>query len=130
MFDREETPGNAWHALSKFIPPGKFHRERTHMKHKRNKNTMQNQTSDLADDAQSLVAATANATEQKIIDARDRLSAAIESARETCDRLQQKAVEGAQSVDKQIREHPYQAIGMAFGIGALVGCLIGRRNGN
>ncbi|MGD0816274.1 MAG: DUF883 domain-containing protein [Verrucomicrobiota bacterium] len=91
---------------------------------------MQNQTSDLADDAQSLVAATANATEQKIIDARDRLSAAIESARETCDRLQQKAVEGAQSVDKQIREHPYQAIGMAFGIGALVGCLIGRRNGN
>jgi len=89
---------------------------------------MENQTSDLADDAQSLVAATADATEQKVIEARNRLSAAIESAKETCNRLQQKAVEGAKATDRLIRDKPYQAIGIAFGVGALVGLLLGRRS--
>jgi len=89
---------------------------------------MENQTSDLADNAQSLVAATADATEQKVIEARNRLSAAIDGAKETCDRLQQKAVEGAKATDKLIRDKPYQAIGLAFAVGALVGLLLSRRS--
>ena len=43
--------------------------------------------------------------------------------------LEEKAVAGAQATDKVIREYPYQSIGIAFGIGLLIGVLVNRRNG-
>ena len=89
---------------------------------------MQNQSSELADDAQALLASTADATEKKVIEARNRLSEAMDAVRDTYDRLQKKAVESAKATDKVIRENPYQAIGIAFGLGALVGYLLSRRN--
>ena len=51
----------------------------------------------------------------------------MEAARETYSRMQDKAVQGAKATDKAIRENPYQAIGIAFGVGALVGFLLSRR---
>jgi len=40
---------------------------------------------------------------------------------------QDKAVQGARATDRTIRSNPYQAIGIAFGLGLLVGFLIKRR---
>ena len=88
---------------------------------------MDNQRADIADNNQDLLAATANAAEEKVTEARNRLSAAMDAARETFGRLQEKAVDGAKATDKLIRENPYQAIGIAFGVGALVGFLLSRR---
>jgi ElaB/YqjD/DUF883 family membrane-anchored ribosome-binding protein len=88
---------------------------------------MDNQRSGTADNAQGLLAETANAAEEQVQEARNRLSAAIDAAKETYGRIQQKAVDGAKATDKIIRENPYQAIGIAFGVGALVGFLISRR---
>ena len=34
---------------------------------------------------------------------------------------------GAKATDKVIREHPYQSIGVAFGIGVLIGVLVTRK---
>ena len=59
--------------------------------------------------------------------ARAKLSESIESARELMAKLQQKTIEGAKATDKVIREHPYQAIGIAFGAGILIGLLINRK---
>ena len=60
-------------------------------------------------------------------DIRMRLSSAIESAKATYHRLEEKAVAGAKATDKVIREHPYESLGVAFGLGLLVGVLVTRR---
>ena len=58
---------------------------------------------------------------------RMRLSSAIESAKATYRRLEEKAVAGAKATDKAIRAHPYESLGVAFGMGLLVGFLVGRK---
>jgi ElaB/YqjD/DUF883 family membrane-anchored ribosome-binding protein len=58
---------------------------------------------------------------------RERLSTAVESAKETLQKLEGRAAAGAKATDKIIRENPYQSIGIAFGIGLLIGVLVARR---
>jgi ElaB/YqjD/DUF883 family membrane-anchored ribosome-binding protein len=59
--------------------------------------------------------------------ARDRLAAALDAAKETQRRLQERAIAGARAADDYIRGNPYQSIGIAFGIGMLFGLLAVRR---
>ena len=87
-------------------------------------------TSDLKNvvqDAEELMQATAGQVGDKIAQARGRLSAAIESAKATCQRWEQKTVAAAKATDKTIRAHPYESIGIAFGVGLLVGVLVARK---
>jgi ElaB/YqjD/DUF883 family membrane-anchored ribosome-binding protein len=81
----------------------------------------------LAEDARALMAATADVAGEKVSEARKRLAAALESGKELYGRVRDKAVEGAKVADKAVHEHPYEAIGIAFGIGALAGYLLARR---
>ena len=81
----------------------------------------------LAEDARALMAATADVAGEKVSAARMRLAAALDSAKEIAGRVRDKAVEGAKAADGAMREHPYQAIGVAFGVGALLGYLVMRR---
>ena len=84
-------------------------------------------TGTLAQDASALMAATADVAGEKVGEARKRLAAALESAKEIAGRVRDKAVEGAKAADEAVREHPYQAIGIALGVGALVGFFVARR---
>jgi ElaB/YqjD/DUF883 family membrane-anchored ribosome-binding protein len=59
--------------------------------------------------------------------AREKLEAALEIAKETQRRLQERAVAGARAADSYIRGNPYQAIGVAFGVGMLLGLFAARR---
>lgn len=86
-----------------------------------------NDMSQLADDARALMAATADVAGEKVGEARKRLAAALESGKEIYGRVKEKAVEGAKAADEAVHEHPYQAIGIAFGVGALIGYLVSRR---
>ncbi len=45
---------------------------------------------------------------------------------ETRKDLQERAFAQARVTDKRVREHPYSAIGIAFGIGLLIGVLSSR----
>ena len=45
----------------------------------------------------------------------------------TLQRVQQRTVERAKATDQVIREHPYETIGIAFGLGVLIGFLIRRK---
>jgi ElaB/YqjD/DUF883 family membrane-anchored ribosome-binding protein len=54
---------------------------------------------------------------------RARLEAATEKAKDVCKKLQEQTVAAAKATDEAVREHPYQAIGIAFGVGLLVGVL-------
>ena len=81
----------------------------------------------VARDTEELLKASAGEVSDKAREARARLAAAVERAKESCERLQEKAVAGARATDKAIREHPYQSIGIAFGIGLLIGVLVARK---
>lgn len=78
-------------------------------------------------DAENLVKATAGDLGEKAREARGRLTASLESARESCRHLEERAVASAKATDKVIREHPYQSIGVAFGVGLLIGVLVTRK---
>ena len=86
------------------------------------------ETGGIADDAKELLDATAGMAEDKVIAARERLSAALERGREAWGAVQDRAVQGAKATDKAIRSNPYQALAVAFGVGALLGFLLTRRS--
>jgi len=94
---------------------------------KKNVPTVSHELENLAEDAKALLAATAHVAEDKVIEARKCLASALEKGREAWDYARDKAVEGARATDEAIRSHPYQAIGVAFGVGALIGFLVTRR---
>jgi ElaB/YqjD/DUF883 family membrane-anchored ribosome-binding protein len=81
----------------------------------------------LAEDARALLAATADVAEVKVVEARKRVAAALESGKEMYGRVRDQAAERAQGVDETVRENPYQAMGIAFGVGALIGILAARQ---
>jgi len=81
----------------------------------------------LAEDARALMAATADVAGEKVGEARKRLAAALDRGKEIYGRVREKAVEGAKATDEAVHEHPYQAIGIALGVGAILGYLVARR---
>lgn len=81
----------------------------------------------LAEDARALMSATADVAGERVSQARERLAAALENGKEIYGRVREKAVEGARVADKTVREHPYQAIGIAVGVGVIAGFLIARQ---
>ena len=103
-------------------------------------NTMENQIQTSSNDmgtlagaARALMAATADVTGEKVAEARKRLAAALERGKEIYGRVREKAIDCAKVTDGAVHEHPYQAIGIAFGVGALIGYLVahrGSRNGD
>ena len=72
-----------------------------------------------------------NATEghgsERVKELRARLSAAVDATKEAAQRLEEKTVAAAKATDRCIREHPYETIGVAFGLGLLIGVLATRR---
>ncbi|HEY3855084.1 MAG TPA: DUF883 family protein [Verrucomicrobiae bacterium] len=96
------------------------HNHQGHRQH----SAAQQETTDLAtisEDAQELLAATAGLAEDKVVQARKRLSDSLASVRDS-------VVENAKSVDQAVRDNPYKAIGAAAGVGVVIGVLIGLRS--
>jgi ElaB/YqjD/DUF883 family membrane-anchored ribosome-binding protein len=85
----------------------------------------------LTTDAEELLKATASDVSEKSKVARQRLSAAIERARESCNEAQLEAVANAKAAARKanetVRAHPYEAIGVAVVVGILVGALLNRK---
>ena len=86
-----------------------------------------NDLGQIAEDARALMAATADVAGEKVGEARKRLAAALERGREIAGDVRDRAVAGARAADEAVHEHPYQAIAIGIGVGALVGYLLGRR---
>jgi ElaB/YqjD/DUF883 family membrane-anchored ribosome-binding protein len=94
-----------------------------------NKST-QDSSSDMgtiADDARDLLAATADVGGEKVSEVRKRLTAALERGKQLAGQARDKTVAAAKAADEAVHEHPYQAMAIAFGVGALVGFLAARR---
>jgi ElaB/YqjD/DUF883 family membrane-anchored ribosome-binding protein len=86
-----------------------------------------NDMGQLAEDASALMAATADMAGERVGEARKRLAAALERSKEIYGRVREQAVEGAKAADVAVHEHPYQAIAIGMGAGALLGFLLARR---
>jgi ElaB/YqjD/DUF883 family membrane-anchored ribosome-binding protein len=82
----------------------------------------------LARDAQDLLKATAGDMSDRSKEIRTRLGHTLERATATCKELQGQTVEASKAAAKQadvvIRDHPYESIGVAFGLGLLIGFLV------
>jgi ElaB/YqjD/DUF883 family membrane-anchored ribosome-binding protein len=94
---------------------------------------MQNETDKLVkdlrlvvQDAEDLIRATAGEVNEKTKQARARLSQTLEKAKESAVVLQEKATEKAKVADEVIRQHPYESMGVAFGLGLLLGVIVNR----
>lgn len=81
----------------------------------------------LMTDAEELLKATAGDVSEKAKEARTRLAGALEKAKGTYHNLEGKTREAAKATDRAIRSHPYESIGVAFGIGLLIGVLVARK---
>jgi ElaB/YqjD/DUF883 family membrane-anchored ribosome-binding protein len=85
----------------------------------------------LVRDSEDLLKATAGDVSEKAKEARARISSALERAKETCEKLQEQTAASAQAAakkaDEVIRTHPYESIGVAFGVGLLIGVLVTRK---
>lgn len=83
------------------------------------------------EDAEALLQATASQTGEKIEAVRLRAKASVTQARARLSEFQAKtadqARQAAESADKYVHEKPWQAVGIAAGIGLLLGVLINRR---
>jgi ElaB/YqjD/DUF883 family membrane-anchored ribosome-binding protein len=88
---------------------------------------IRNDLGTLAEDARALMAATADVAGEKVVEARKRLAAALESSKEIYGQLRTKTVEGVKVADQAVRDNPYQAICIVFGIGAVIGYVVANR---
>jgi len=81
----------------------------------------------VVEDGEELLRAGARDLSERGRAARERLAAALEVAKETRRKLEQRAIAGARATDRLIREHPYHSVSVAFGIGLIIGVLVHRR---
>ena len=78
-------------------------------------------------DGEELLKATAKDLNERAAAAREKLAAALEIAKDTRRRLEERATAGVEATREVIRDNPYRALGIAFGVGLFVGILINRR---
>lgn len=85
----------------------------------------------LVRDTEELLAATTDDAGEKVRELRARLASALESAKVTAADFEARAMEsvkeGARNTDRVIRDHPYESLAIAFGVGLLLGVVITRR---
>jgi ElaB/YqjD/DUF883 family membrane-anchored ribosome-binding protein len=83
---------------------------------------------DITKQAQELLAATANVTEEKVAQARKRLNEALEQGKEIYNDVREGAIDGAKAADEFVHKNPYAAVGIGVGVGVLIGLLMRRRD--
>ena len=82
-------------------------------------------------DAEELLKTTASQAGEKVAAARERIQDSLHKAKvklaEAEDVIVQRGRQAARVTDDYVRENPWQAVGVAAGVGLVIGLLIGRR---
>jgi ElaB/YqjD/DUF883 family membrane-anchored ribosome-binding protein len=82
-------------------------------------------------DAEALLRATAGQAGEKVSEVRARAEESLRAARASMDRasaeVTARARAGAQAADEYVHDNPWASIGIAAGVGFLIGYMMGRR---
>jgi len=82
-------------------------------------------------DAEALLKATAGQAGDKIQEARARAEESLAAARERLSGVEEDALQQARELvsegEEYVRQNPWEAVGIAAGVGLLLGLLLGRR---
>jgi ElaB/YqjD/DUF883 family membrane-anchored ribosome-binding protein len=89
--------------------------------------TISHDMSQLAEDANALMAATADVAGEQVAEARKRLAHALERGKEIYGQVREQALEGRKSACETVHDHSHEAIAIGVGIGTLIGYLVARR---
>ena len=81
----------------------------------------------VVEDSEELLVDSAGVVGEKAHEIRERLARTIDVAKVTGRRLEEKVKAGAKATDQVIREHPYPSLGVAFGVGIVIGFLLQRK---
>ena len=85
----------------------------------------------VVDDAEELLRATADQAGEKTKELRDRIKQRLQSARSKLAEVEtvvaEKTKAAAHATDHYVHENPWRAVGIATGVGLIIGLLIGRR---
>jgi ElaB/YqjD/DUF883 family membrane-anchored ribosome-binding protein len=83
-------------------------------------------------DAEALLNATSAQTGEKIQAVRARAEESLRNAKARLSEIEQEAMRRAKEIadatDEYVRDNPWQSVGIAAGIGLLLGVLLGRRS--
>jgi len=77
----------------------------------------------LVHDAEDLVKATGGDIAEK---SKKELMEALERVKGSCKRLEEQAATSLRAADRTIRQHPYESMGIALGVGLVLGVLLNR----
>ena len=82
-------------------------------------------------DAEALLCATSTQTGEKIQEVRARAEESLRQAKQRLSSIEDEALRRAREVadatDEYVRDNPWQSVGIAAGVGLLVGLLLARR---
>lgn len=86
----------------------------------------------VVNDAEALLNATSAQTGEKIQAVRARAEESLRQAKARLTEIEQEAIRRAKEIadatDEYVRDNPWQSVGIAAGIGLLLGVLLGRRS--
>jgi ElaB/YqjD/DUF883 family membrane-anchored ribosome-binding protein len=80
----------------------------------------------LLHDVEAALSATTGEAAEKFTELRERLQTVLAEGQSSLERVRTEAVRRAKQADHFVRENPYYAVGIAAGVGALVGLLVSR----
>lgn len=83
--------------------------------------------SQLAEDANALMAATADVAGEQVGEARKRLANALERSKTIYGRVREWEVEGVEAAGDAMHKHPYEAIAIGLGVAALISFFVAHR---
>lgn len=82
-------------------------------------------------DAEELLKATASQAGEKVAAAREKIGESLREAKYQLSRAEEAVVDrtkqAARATDEYVHENPWRAVGVAAGVGLIIGLLIGRR---
>jgi ElaB/YqjD/DUF883 family membrane-anchored ribosome-binding protein len=78
---------------------------------------------------EDMIDASTDMAEETLEDIRDRVNAGMDQCKDIYDDVHDDVLERAKAADHTVRDNPYQAIGIALGLGALAGFFLSCRNG-
>lgn len=113
-------------AKSSSLPPANLNPANTMSSRSHTTDDTHQDLKELIQEAEQALSHTAGDAGEKFDELRERLRAAIDQGRSTFENLRSETIRHARQADTLIRDNPYYAIGVAAGVGALIGILVSR----